>query len=100
MLAQGTRKKVHSFKSPLNFEHLFPILLSVYLGQTMRYCSMSNQSLGNSIGHLSIHTMELPELCSDQSPLSPYDHCIRLNVIPSNKIHLVLGIPNLVDFFD
>ena len=43
---------------------------------------------------------EFPRLCSDRSPLGPYDHHIRLDDAPPNKIHLVLGIPNFLDFFD
>ena len=100
MLTQGTRYEFHSFKSPLNFSHPFPIPFSVHLGQKVLYCPKIHQSLGNSIGHLSVHTMELPGLCSDRSPLGPYDHCIRLNDAPPNKIYIVVGIPNFLDFFD
>ena len=34
--------------------------------------------LGNPLGHLSIHTIRLLGLCSDQSPLGPYDPHIML----------------------
>ena len=48
-------------------------------------CSKVNQSLGNSIGHLSVYAMKFPRLCSDRSPLDPYNHHIRLNDVPHNK---------------
>ena len=44
--------------------------------------------------------IEYPELCSDRSPFSPYDRHIRLDDVPLNKIHLVLGIPSFLDLFD
>ena len=97
ILTQGILYEVYSFVSLLNFSHRIPILLSVKQCDT---CSKVNQSLGNSIGHLSVHTMKLTGLCSDRSSLGPYNHHIRLNDVPPKKIHLVLGIPNFLDFFD
>ena len=52
------------------------------------------------IGHLLVHAIGLPGLCSNRSPLGPYDLHIRLNDVSSNKIHLILGIPIFLDFFD
>ena len=63
-------------------------------------CSKVNQSLGISIGHLSVHAIEFIRLCSNRSPLGPYNHHIRLKDVPSNKIHLVLDILNFLDLFD
>ena len=100
MLTQETLHEDHSFEPLLNFSHLIPILISVHLGQRMCYCAKVNQCLGISIGHLSIHAMKFPGLCSDRLPFGPYDHHIRLDDIPPNEIHLVLGIPNFLDFFD
>ena len=55
---------------------------------------------GNSIGLLSVLTIEYLGLCFDRSPFSPYDLYIRLNAVHINKIHLVLGIPNFLGLFD
>ena len=52
------------------------------------------------MGHLSVHAMEFHGLCLDRLPFGPYDHHIRLDDVPPNKIHLVLGFPNFLDFFD
>ena len=52
------------------------------------------------MGHLLIHTMDFPGLCSDRSPFYPYDYHIKLDDVPPNKIHLVLGFSNFLDFFD
>ena len=62
--------------------------------------SKENQSLGDSIGHLLVCTVKLPRQCSDLSPLGPYDHRIRLNDVHPYKIHIVLDIPNFLDFID
>ena len=53
--------------------------------------------LRNPIDHLSAHTIGLPRLRSDRSPLGPYDP--HLDDATPNEIHLVLGIPNFLDFF-
>ena len=52
------------------------------------------------MGLLSVLIIKLPELCSNRSPFGPYDLHIRLNDVPLNKIHLILGIPNFLDLFD
>ena len=52
------------------------------------------------MGHLLIHTMEFPRLCSYRPPFGPYDHHIKLDDVLPNKIHIVLGFPNFLDFFD
>ena len=56
--------------------------------------------LRNSIGLLLVLAIEYPGLCSDRSPFGPYNHHIRLDDVPLNKIHLVLGIPSFLDLFD
>ena len=38
-------------------------------------------------------------LYSDRSPFGLYDHHIRLDNVPSNKIHIILDIHNFLDFF-
>ena len=54
----------------------------------------------NSIGLLSVLAIEYPDLCFDRSPFGPYDRHIRLDDVPFNKIHLVLGIPSFLDLFN
>ena len=66
----------------------------------MYYLFKGKSVLENPISHLLVHAIGLPGLCSDRSLFSPYDLHIRLNDISSNKIHLVLGIPSFLDFFD
>ena len=100
MLTQGTRYEVYTFVSSLDFSHFIPVLFSVLLGLKMRYLFYGESILGNSIGLLSVLTIEYLGLCSDRSPFDPYDLHIRLNDVHLNKIHLVLGIPSFLDLFD
>ena len=59
-----------------------------------------NSFFGNPIGHLSVHTIRLPRLCSNRLPLGPDDPHIMLGEAPPNKIHLVPGLLNFLNFFD
>ena len=56
--------------------------------------------LRTPICHLLVHIIGLLGKCLNRSPLDPYDSNITFVGAPPNKIHLVLGIPNSLDFFD
>ena len=92
--------EVLSYESHLNFSHLIPILFSVHLGQTMHYLFEGKLVIRNFYWSPLGPCNGIPRLCSDRLPLGPYNHHIRLNHVPFNKIHLVPGIPSFLDFFD